>query len=62
MLSGKIARGTPILGFIAFLLTSLLKFAWGGGGGSYVYPHPFPPHPSCASMIVNLKFLSLYIN
>jgi len=30
-LSGKIARwGSPISGFITFLLTSVLKFPWGG--------------------------------
>jgi hypothetical protein len=28
-LSGKIAGGSPILGFIAFLLTSVLKLAGG---------------------------------
>jgi hypothetical protein len=40
--------GPPISGFIAFLLTSILKFAW---GGSYIYPPP-PPTSSllCASM------------
>jgi hypothetical protein len=27
--SDKIARGSPYFGFIAFLLTSVLKFAWG---------------------------------
>ncbi len=40
--------GPPISGFIAFLLTSVLKFAW---GGYYIYP-PLPPTspPLCASM------------
>jgi hypothetical protein len=32
--------GPPISGFIAFLLTSVLKFAW---GGYCIYPPP--PHP-----------------
>ena len=34
--------GPPISGFIAFLLTSVLKFAW---GGYYIYPHPPPTSP-----------------
>ena len=42
----KIPRGgggPPISGFIAFLLTSVLKFAW---GGYYINPPPSPPrHP-----------------
>ncbi len=36
--------GPPILDFIAFLLTSVLKFSW---GGSYIYHPPSystPPH------------------
>ncbi len=47
--SGKIAwGGPPISGFIAFLLTSVLKFAW---GGYYIYPPPFPPpHPPCVHL------------
>jgi len=41
-LSGKNARGgPPILGFIAFLLTSVLKFDC---RGYYIYPPP-PPSP-----------------
>jgi hypothetical protein len=35
---GKIARGPPILGFIAFLLTSVLKFA----KGDLYLPSPSP--------------------
>jgi hypothetical protein len=38
----------PILGFIAFLLTSVLKFA----RGVYIYPHP---PPLCAYM--NMVYL-----
>jgi hypothetical protein len=62
--SGKIAwGGPPISGFIAFLLTSVLKFAW---GGYYIYPPPSPPTspPLCASMYmgkikndIDLKFM-----
>ncbi len=45
-LSGKITRGGPlILDLITFLLTCLVKFAW-GAGGAYVYPPPY----LCASM------------
>jgi hypothetical protein len=52
---GKASRknylgGPPISGFIAFLLTSVLKSAW---GEYYTYP-PLSPHltpPPCASMI-----------
>ncbi len=36
--------GPPISGFIAFLLTSVLKFAW---GGYYIYPSPSPHPPVC---------------
>jgi hypothetical protein len=28
--------GLPISAFISFLLTNVLKFAWGGWGGSYI--------------------------
>jgi hypothetical protein len=38
-LSGQNCQGSPILGFIVFLLTSLLKFAC----GYYVYTPPPPP-------------------
>ncbi len=52
-LSGKIDwGGPPISGFIAFLLTSVLKFAW---GGYYIYTPPSPP--LCASMFGG-KYLS----
>jgi hypothetical protein len=35
----KLPGGPPILGFIAFLLTNVLNFAW----GSYIDPlHPSP--------------------
>jgi hypothetical protein len=45
----KNCQGGPyISGFIAFLLTSFLKFAW----EVYIYPHPFPPHPLRASMVL----------
>ena len=47
-LSGKIS------GFIAFLLTSILKFAW--GVGSYIYPPPSPLTPLCASMCVWIHY------
>ena len=33
----KLPRGPPISGFIAFLLTSVLKFAW---ERYYIYPLP----------------------
>ncbi len=33
--------GSPILGFIAFSLTSCLKFTW----GAHIVTPPFPPHP-----------------
>ncbi len=42
----KLPGGSPLLGFIAFLLASLLKFAW----GSNDYPSPLTPPPSCTSM------------
>jgi hypothetical protein len=35
--------GPTILGFIAFLLTIVSKFAW---GFYYIYPPPSPPHPT----------------
>ena len=35
----KLPGGPPISGFIAFLLTSVLKFAW---GGCFIYPTPSP--------------------
>jgi hypothetical protein len=44
-------EGPLILGFIAFLLTSVLKFA---RGGYYIYPPPsshLTPFPLCASMV-----------
>jgi hypothetical protein len=37
--------GPPILGFIAFLLTSVLKIA--GGGIIFTLPLPPPLHPHC---------------
>jgi hypothetical protein len=33
--------GPPRLGFISFLLTSVLKFAW--GGGDLYFPSPLTP-------------------
>jgi hypothetical protein len=36
---------TPIAGFITFLLTSVLKFDWGGGGGGRRPILTLPPHP-----------------
>ena len=43
----------PISGLIMFLLTSVLKFAWGG----YIYPLP-SPHltPLCASMAKSVHY------
>ncbi len=55
----KFARGGPtILGFIAFLVTSVSKFAW---GGSYIYQSPSTPPPVCIYdgtlfMIINRSF------
>ena len=44
-LSGKITRGGPlILDLIAFLLTSLVKFAWGAGGPMFTLP------PTCVRL------------
>ncbi len=55
MLSGKIALGgPPILGFIAFLLTSFSKFA---RGVLFYPPPPAPPHRLlCASMGTIARF------
>ncbi len=51
-LAGKIARGgPPILCFIAFLLTSVLKFA---RGGSYIYQSPSPLSPKAPPPCVHL--------
>jgi hypothetical protein len=41
-------RGPPISGFIAFLLTSVLKFS---RGGYYIYPPP-TPHLTPLPMVV----------
>ena len=52
----KLPVGSLILGFIAFLLTSVSKFAW---GGYYIYPPPSPqliPTPLSASMTNRLMF------
>jgi hypothetical protein len=54
-LSGKIAWvGPTISGFIAYLLTSVLKFAW---GGYYIYPPPTStPPPPCVDLCLKLCF------
>jgi hypothetical protein len=47
--------GPPILGFIAFLLTSFSKICL---GGCCFIPPPPPPHPPlCASMTRQIKML-----
>ncbi len=54
-LSGKVAWGGPsILGFIAFLLTSILKFV---RGGYYIYPPTSPP-PCVHLCNMKLDFIS----
>jgi hypothetical protein len=37
--------GPPISGFVAFLLTNVLKFAW--EEGPLYLPSPLPPSPPC---------------
>jgi hypothetical protein len=55
-LSGKIAwRGTPILGFIAFLLTSFSKICL--GERVLFYPPPPGRPPLCASMFETINFV-----
>jgi hypothetical protein len=58
-LSGKIAGGgggPPISGFIAFLLTSVLKFAW---RGYYIFPPTSPHPPLCIYEILSVWMLFL---
>jgi hypothetical protein len=43
----KCLGGPPISGFIAFLLTSVLKFA---SGEYYIYPPPSPTSPPCVDL------------
>jgi hypothetical protein len=45
--------GPPISGFIAFLLTSVLKFAW---GGYCIYPPPSPTSPPCVHLCLILMY------
>ncbi len=52
--------GPPISGFIAFLLTSVLKFAW--GGGYCINPPCPPPGPPCASMSSTFLWLCHNLN
>jgi hypothetical protein len=52
-LSGKIARrGPPISGLIAFLLTSILRFAW---AGPIFTPSPYPLTPTVSFYDYNVK-------
>jgi hypothetical protein len=45
--------GTPFWGFIAFLLTSLVKIY--NGGSTFIPPAPPPPHPLYVHLWVNHK-------
>ncbi len=59
MLSGKIVLGgPPILGFIAFLLTSFSKICLGGGGAVSTPPHPLTT--PCVHLWVQLLGLAVF--
>jgi hypothetical protein len=51
----KIARGSPILGFIASIFIRLLKILWGEGAMLYF----ISPEPLCASMVLFVVRYSL---
>ena len=52
--------GSPISGFITFLLTSVLKFAWGVGPGVLYLQSPFPPHPPLCASITAMQLLEFF--